>query len=147
MAIDDISVLVDFSTVKKEDSSPVDDVITSTESPPLPLTLKQSPDELATTYFFSQFTDRNGHWNFLRANFASLPRDRVLSLAIRACGMAALDNVQPVTKGREYARALYTDAITQLNAALRDPVKCKTDESLMAVAMLGYYEVCRWTMT
>ena len=67
--------------------------------------------------------------------------DPVLDLAIRACGIASLDNVQRLVKGREYSRTLYGEALRHLNANLRDAKASKTDDSLVAVAMLGYYEV------
>ncbi|KAK3100940.1 hypothetical protein LTR53_018725, partial [Teratosphaeriaceae sp. CCFEE 6253] len=54
--------------------------------------------------------------------------------------MAALDNVEHISMGRDYARTMYIEALSLLNAALRDPVRSKTDEALLAVAMLGYYE-------
>lgn len=106
-----------------------------------PYTLVQNVDELATTYFFNQFTSQNGHWTWLRDQARSSHMDPVLDLAIRACGIASFDNVEHITKGREYSRTLYAEALGLLNSALRDPKRSKTDDSLVAVAMLGYYEV------
>lgn len=107
---------------------------------PTTVTLKPTADDIAMTHFFNQFTTSNGHWDFI-LNYASKSRlDPCLDLAIRACGMAALDNVESVAIGRDYARSMYVEALGLLNAALRDPKRCRTDESLIAVAMLGYYE-------
>lgn len=101
--------------------------------------LKPKPDDLAVTYFYNQFTS-NSHWDFMR-EFARKPKiDPCLELAIKACGMAALDNVESVVLGRDYARSQYVEALSLLNDALRDPKRCRTDEALIAVAMLGYYE-------
>lgn len=107
----------------------------------IPHTLVQNVDELATTYFFNQFTSQNGHWTWLRDQARSSHMDPVLELAIRACGIASFDNVEHIAKGREYSRTLYAEALGLLNSALRDPKRSKTDDSLVAVAMLGYYEV------
>lgn len=105
----------------------------------LTVPLRPKPDDVATNYFLSLFTS-NSHWDFIRSFAASGTMDPCLSLAIRACGMAALDNVQNVTMGRDYARSMYVEALGLLNQALRDPKQSKTDESLVAVSMLGYYE-------
>ncbi|KAF2169191.1 hypothetical protein M409DRAFT_64939 [Zasmidium cellare ATCC 36951] len=106
----------------------------------VPSTLRPNVDELATTYFFNQFTSQNGHWTWLRDQARLSNMDPVLELAIRACGIASFDNVQHIIQGREYSRKLYGEALGLLNSALRDPKRSKTDDSLVAVAMLGYYE-------
>jgi hypothetical protein len=106
---------------------------------PLMLTLQPKPDEIATNYFFESFTSNN-HWHFMRAFAASRTLDPCLELAIKAVGMSALGNVQNVVMSKEYAQSMYVEALGLLNNALRDPHRCKTDESLIAVAMLGYYE-------
>ncbi|KAK4626130.1 hypothetical protein CLAFUW4_05081 [Fulvia fulva] len=106
----------------------------------VPTTLKPSADEVATTYFMSHFTSPNGHWMFLREWARSTTMDPALSLAIRACGMAALVNVENVVLGREYSTSLYAEALGLLNSALRDPQRCIRDDSLVAVSMLSYYE-------
>ena len=101
--------------------------------------IRPKPDDIATTYFFKQFTS-NGHWDFIRGFASQRKMDPCLELAIKACGMAALDNVQNVVMGRDYSRSMYVEALGILNETLRDPKRCKTDEALIAVAMLGYYE-------
>ncbi|GAB1730005.1 hypothetical protein NU195Hw_g3429t1 [Hortaea werneckii] len=102
--------------------------------------LTPTADEMAYTHFFSSFTSSN-HWDYLR-DWAthSLHLEPVVSLAIRACGMASLNNVENVTMGSQYARALYADALGLLNTQLRDPARCVEDEALVAVSLLGYFE-------
>lgn len=56
--------------------------------------LKTTSDDLATTYFFNQFTASNGHWHFLRDFARQLTLNPVLDMVIRACGTAALDNLE-----------------------------------------------------
>ena len=101
--------------------------------------LKPKPDDIAMTYFYNQFTS-NSHWDFMREFARKAKLDPCLDLAIKACGMAALDNVESVVLGRDYARSQYVEALSILNDALRDPKRCRTDEALIAVSMLGYYE-------
>lgn len=72
--------------------------------------------------------------------FANRRPDRVLNLAVRACGVAALDNIQGVGRGISRSRSLYAEALRLLNSALRDPNRCRADENLIAVHLLGIYE-------
>lgn len=101
--------------------------------------LKPNPEQLATNFFFKQFTS-SGHWQFLHMYARQPKMDPCLDLAMRACGMAALDNIEHVAMGKDYARTMYVEALGLLNTALRDPKRSKTDEALIAVAMLSYYE-------
>lgn len=105
----------------------------------IPISLAPRVDDVAATHFYKQFTS-DGHWNFLHGYNRQPHLDPCLDLAVRACGMAALNNVEHVQRGKDYARGFYVEALGLLNAALRDPQRCITDESLIAVAMLGYYE-------
>ncbi|RMY08730.1 hypothetical protein D0867_08946 [Hortaea werneckii] len=102
--------------------------------------LKPTADELAYTHFFASFTSSH-HWDYLR-DWAthSLHLEPVVSLAIRACGMASLNNIENVNMGSQYARALYAEALGLLNTQLRDPARCVEDEALVAVSLLGYFE-------
>ncbi|KAK6435177.1 hypothetical protein LTR95_008641 [Oleoguttula sp. CCFEE 5521] len=96
-------------------------------------------DEVATSYFLSCFTSQ-GHWEYV-PRYAAVPRmDPCLTLAIKACGMAALDNVRYVPQGRVWSRNVYGKALGMLNESLRDGEKCRTDESLIAVSVLSLYE-------
>lgn len=139
LCVDHLGSFITFESVNEAEPSTPDALLPLGAS--IPFSLKPTADELAATYFFSQFTAKSGHWTILREHAGSFQQSRVVDLAIKACGMAALDNVQAIPRGRHYARALYGEAVTHLNAALRDPRRCKTDESLMVVALLGYYEV------
>jgi hypothetical protein len=106
----------------------------------LPSGIKLSIDDVATSYFFSQFTAPNGHWTVIRHRAEARQLEPVLDLGLRACGMAALNNVKGGNEGLVRSRMLYAQALGLLNAALRDPYHCKTDQSLMAVTLLGFYE-------
>ena len=101
--------------------------------------LKPKPDEVATNFFFKQFTS-NSHWAFMQSLMSSPKVDPCVELAMKAVGMAALNNTQNVVMGKDYARSMYVEALGLLNQALRDPKMSKKDESLIAVSMLGYFE-------
>jgi len=106
----------------------------------IPAILGPQPDDVAVSYFLKNFT-ANGHWDYLVRHAARPALDPCLTLTIKACGMAALENVTCIPGGRLWSRNLYMKAIGLLNDALRDPVRSKTDESLMAVTMLSFFEV------
>lgn len=106
----------------------------------LPRSIGPKADEIAVSYFLNCFT-ANGHWDHI-LNYAALPNlDPCLTLSIRACGMAAFENIRNVPHGREWSRNTYLKAIGLLNEALRDPKRSKSDESLIAVTMLSFFEV------
>jgi hypothetical protein len=60
--------------------------------------------------------------------------------------MAAFENIRNVPHGREWSRNMYLKAIGLLNEALRDPKRSKSDESLIAVTMLSFFEVGNLTI-
>ena len=106
----------------------------------LPRSIGPKADEIAVSYFLNCFT-ANGHWGHI-LNYAALPNpDPCLTLSIKACGMAAFENIRNVPHGREWSRNMYLKAIGLLNEALRDPKRSKSDESLIAVTMLSFFEV------
>ena len=106
----------------------------------LPRSIGPKADEIAVSYFLNCFT-ANGHWDHI-LNYAALPNlDPCLTLSIKACGMAAFENIRNVPHGREWSRNMYLKAIGLLNEALRDPKRSKRDESLIAVTMLSFFEV------
>jgi len=123
------------------DFSAIDSLFDPLNLPPVVIThpVMPKPDDIAATYFFTQFTSNN-NWSFIRDFWTQGTMNPCLDLAIKACGMAALGNVETIAGGRQYARSMYTVALGLLNDALRDPKQSKTDESLIAVAMLSRYE-------
>jgi hypothetical protein len=106
----------------------------------LPRSIGPKADEIAVSYFLNCFT-ASGHWDHI-LNYAALPSlDPCLTLSIKACGMAAFENIRNVPHGREWSRNMYLKAIGLLNESLRDPKRSKSDESLIAVTMLSFFEV------
>lgn len=64
-----------------------------------------------------------------------------LSIAFTAVGLAALGNRPHSKRLLPLAGAKYAQALNLTNAALRDPVKAKTDQTLASVLLLGLFEV------
>nr|POE46250.1 uncharacterized protein CFP56_73212 [Quercus suber] len=124
--------------IEAQDSASMDLVPVETHRH-VPTSIPPRADDVATGFFLSQFT-ADGHWKFVQDYVVQSNIDPCLNFAIKACGMAALDNVSNVPIGKTYSRSMYVEALSLLNAALRDPVKSKSDDSLMAVVMLGYFE-------
>lgn len=106
----------------------------------LPQYIEPRADDVAVSYFLNCFT-ANGHWTYILKYAARPSLDPCLTLAIKACGIAALENVRSVPMGRDWSRNMYLKAIGLLNEALRDPKRSKSDESLIAVTMLSFFEV------
>jgi predicted 2-oxoglutarate/Fe(II)-dependent dioxygenase YbiX len=68
--------------------------------------------------------------------------DSHLSLAFQAVSLASLAN-RPSTRGRAIfpqAVAQYTKALKAVNLALQNPTQQKTDQTLAAILMLGFFE-------
>ena len=134
------------------DDPPIEQTITSLNEPPhggvavgaalmlsMSDVIRPKPNDIASSYFFYQFTSP-GQWEYIR-DIARRPKlDPCLDFAIRACGMAALTNIEMVPAGKAYAQSNYVEALGLLNEALRDPKRSRSDEALIAVSMLGYYE-------
>ena len=60
---------------------------------------------------------------------------------ITAIGMAGISNLQSSPEGMLATRRKYTAVLRTLNAALQDPEKASADSTLMAVMLLGTFEV------
>ncbi|QIW97318.1 hypothetical protein AMS68_002836 [Peltaster fructicola] len=105
----------------------------------MPKSPKMLPDDVAINMFLNCCT-ADGQWSYFHQQDYMQGRDSCLDLAIKACGMAALNNVRPLLGAREWSRSMYTKAIRLLNDALKDPKRNKHDDCLVAVTMLGFYE-------
>jgi hypothetical protein len=69
------------------------------------------------------------------------PRNTAVNTALGAVALAALSNVQLSPRTMLRAQREYTAVLSQTNRALKDPIICKTDDTLAAVVLLGIYEV------
>lgn len=109
-------------------------------------------EEQAPCFFLSNYvlapipndTTPRGYFDFLGPLMKGEGPESQLTLAFSAVSMASLAN-RPSSKHRadlrQLAIAQYTKALKATNLALQNPVTQKTDQTLAAVLMLGFYEV------
>ena len=106
----------------------------------IPTNVRCEPDDVVVQYFLSQLTP-DSHWSYVSQSIMHPRPDPCIVLAVKACGTAALTNVGHVPHGAEWSRRLYGEALNLVNGALQDPVKSRLDSTLIAVTMLGFFEV------
>ncbi|KAL2072461.1 hypothetical protein VTL71DRAFT_11804 [Oculimacula yallundae] len=106
-------------------------------------------EQQAPCFFISNFviaprSQARGYFDFLVPMLKHESPDSHLSLAFSAVAMAALAN-RPNTRGQRmlFGQAIghYTRALKATNLALQSPVHQKTDTTLAAILMLGFFEV------
>jgi hypothetical protein len=108
---------------------------------------QQAPCFFLTNYVISPVSDvetPRGYFDFLGPLLRGEGPDSQLTLAFSAVSMASLAN-RPSSRHRadlkHNAVAQYTRALKATNLALQNPAMQKTDATLAAVLMLGFYEV------
>ncbi|KAI0967319.1 hypothetical protein F4678DRAFT_446243 [Xylaria arbuscula] len=85
-----------------------------------------------------------GHMSYLVCLIED-PGNKGVNTALDAVALAALSNVRLSPQILLKAQRQYTTALSQTNRALKDPIMCKTDDTLAAVVLLGTYEVITCT--
>ena len=116
----------------------------------LPLGALSIPlEQQAPCFFVSNFViaprlETRGYFDFLLPMLKSESANSHLSLAFSAVAMASLAN-RPNTRGQRmlFSQAIgqYTKALKATNLALQTPAHQKTDATLAAILMLGFFEV------
>lgn len=104
-------------------------------------------DVQAPCYFMSNFTlasqpTARGYFDFLLPLVKTEPSDSHFSLAFSAVAFASLAN-RPSARGSnllQQASNQYTKALRAVNVALQTPSHQKTDQTLAAILMLGFFE-------
>ena len=105
----------------------------------LPITQPSSPEKesSAQTFFFNHFVTTN-HLPSLEG----INPDAFLLKPIMACALAAMSNKNKKdSQARQLARRHYVDAIAATNIALKCSRRVKEDNTLIAVFLLGVFEV------
>jgi hypothetical protein len=105
-------------------------------------------DVQAPCYFMSNFTlasqpTSRGYFDFLLPLVKTEPADSHFSLAFSAVAFASLAN-RPSARGSNLfsqAASQYIKALRAVNLALQSPAHQKTDQTLAAILMLGFFEV------
>ena len=121
----------------------------------LGLTRRRAPSvsvtDQATCFFFSNFVVADmglskSHLNHVTA-LIQLPGNGALAATVAAVGMAGLANTRAAPQVMVAARENYAKALRLINAALRDPIESKTNQTLSAVLLLGLFEVSGFIKT
>lgn len=117
-----------------------------------PTALSTPIDQQAPCFFMANYVlapmsgagSPRGYFDFLVPLMKDEPADSQLIIAFTAVAMASLAN-RPNSKGRKELKYLavtqYGKALKAINLALQDPTRQKTDQTLAAILMLGFYEV------
>ncbi|CZR57607.1 related to negative acting factor [Phialocephala subalpina] len=103
---------------------------------------EQAPCFFLTNYVIQTREASRGYFDFIEPMLEKESPDSHLSLAFGAVAMASLAN-RPNSRGRAlYPQALsaYTKALKAVNLALQNPALQKTDQTLAAILMLGFFE-------
>ncbi|KAI1284226.1 hypothetical protein F5Y07DRAFT_349115 [Xylaria sp. FL0933] len=109
--------------------------------------LVRSVLNLAQRYTFANYmtgSSRSGRMSYI-ASLIEDPRNTAVSAALDAVALAAFSNIRLSPRTMWNAQRKYTAAISHVNRALKDPITCKTDDTLAAVVLLGTYEVINCT--
>lgn len=112
------------------------------------LGLGQTPEQLAICQFFTNLVlvpthldAQCGFLDCLLPLYTSTRYDSMLSLATSAVALAVAGSEPHRHEGYKLGRAILGDALRKTTTALRDPVQCVQDETLMTVMLMGFYEV------
>ncbi len=125
-------------------------------------TVQKSPADETIPRIFNDFTEQEaicaffldfvllhrhkesvqGHLEHLLPLYANTTPDSPLSLATSAVALV-LCGSSPRRRIQERARQNFSTAIRKTRTAIRSPAESKKDETLMAVLVLGLYEVSR----
>lgn len=103
-------------------------------------------EDQANWFFFNNYYEEGA--GFYKGSFTDLPsiysqleEGNALSKAITSVGLASLSNIRNDPRARVSSRREYVSAIRLVNAALADPLEVKKDQTILAVMLLGLYEV------
>jgi hypothetical protein len=106
--------------------------------------LQSDVEGLSTNLYFATYVSKSHNrddFYFLPKMFATADRHSCLHQAVKLVGLASFANRWNPADFEEQIRGGYARAIQATNAALRDRVEYLQDETLMAVWLLGAFEV------
>lgn len=106
--------------------------------------LSPNPDEIGVNYFLRNFvsgqSSSRGCLNYIPSVYREDGEHPTLVASMAAVGLVALANSTQQPDLANLARAKYTEAIRNVNAALTSPVESIKDSTLMSVISLGVFE-------
>lgn len=91
-------------------------------------------------YVLSEVTISRPIFNELPGLYNNAPDGSALSCILSALGLASLSISMQRPEVIPKAHAKYAQALTAVNAALRNPILAKDDHTLLVVMLLGLYE-------
>lgn len=121
---------------------------TSSMDEGVPRMFNDFPEQQAVCAFFLDFVllprhpdSVQGHLEHLLPLYKQTSPDSPLSLATSSVALAFSGN-SPVRKGdQQLGRSVFGRALRKTGAAIRNPLESRKDETLMAVLLLGLFEV------
>ena len=106
------------------------------------------PEQQAICAFFLDFVllprhpdSVRGHLEHLEPLYRNTSADSPLSLATSSVALVMSSNSHARERDWQLSRTTFGRALQKTSAAIRDPVESVKDETLMAVLLLGLYEV------
>lgn len=108
--------------------------------------LLPSVHDRAAGYFFANFVYSDApvtsdFGDYVKRRYSPGPAEDVLSLAMKALGLAGIANISNVSTDVTEARKGYGRALTVMNKALSNPQSAASDATLLAVWFLAMIEV------
>ena len=107
------------------------------------------PEQQAICAFFLDFVllprhpdSVQGHLEHLLPLYNNTTPESPLSLATSSVALAFSGNAPGREADQALGRSVFGRALQKTSTAIRSPVESKRDETLMAVLLLGLYEVC-----
>ncbi|TVY94509.1 hypothetical protein LAWI1_G000108 [Lachnellula willkommii] len=136
--------LGDNSNMQETSSSRLAMMLSTSEALSVPIE-QQAPCFFVTNFILPSSDTRGtgtGHFDYLAPLMKTAGLDSPLSIAFQAVAMAALAN-RPNSRGRGLlpkAMGQYAKALKATNLALQNPAQQKSDQTLAAILMLGFFE-------
>lgn len=112
--------------------------------------LNDSSIDIAVCIFFNNFVliprhpdGQRGFLECLLPLYASAPHDSLLSLATSSVALAISGGIPQKREDYKLARVVFGKALRRTASVIQDPDESIKDETLLAVLLLGFYEVGR----
>lgn len=117
----------------------------------IPLGLPRDPEQQSLSFFLTKFAlsaERTeeiwgGFLEALPSLLEGASPKSPLAAAASTTAMASIAWTPGCADYRQQALSKYVTSLKRINQALRDPMQAESDNLLMAVLMLGFYEVSR----
>ena len=113
-----------------------------------PRSVAENPEELAICAFFTHFVlvpfhpdGQRGFLDCLLPLYTATRHDSLLSVATAAVALTVSGGNPWRRADHQVGRLMFGKALRMAAAAIQDPVASTEDETLMAVLLLGFYEV------